>query len=446
MSFARESCIPLLAGEASRLTNCVRLDLSLSKCVECVAPFVVDGDGVCRQFQDENCSEFHSLGCKRCKDGFLKVDLAGTALPVSQCRANAEVRAYSLVENCLTHDHNGFCLKCAAGFALNFNNLSCHQLANCSIFDSRKRMCVQCFDGFFVHGSGSCQKGVLSDCARYSGEFECFTCQDGFLLKSFFKANGALDYRRCVRQNSIGSPAPRVTPEHCIEAEESNGVFQCRVCDFNFRPEFEAEMKKQSISYKSNVNCLKQETMPDCQRYDPRRLACLECAPGFDIKVDIKETLVATTPSTATARASKGRLGRLLETADSEGEDDNPLSSIDDSAKEILFETVKSCQAKQDIPHCLEHSSDKRTCLQCETGRIYNNSANECQFILLVPRGCLKYGPYNSCYRCIKDHYLNEVHDCVPVEQPVAHCHLYNTFQKCSLCRKGFALSRDKTR
>lgn len=198
--------MPLLTGEAAKFTNCTRFDLSLSKCVECVSPFVATEDGVCREFHDENCTEFNTRGCKSCKDGFLKVDLSGTTLSLSQCRANANIRAYSLVQNCLTHDQNGFCLKCASGFALNFNNLSCHALNNCSVFDTRKRTCIQCHDGFFIHSSGSCQKGTLPNCARYSTENECIECQSGFLLKSFFKTNGALDYRRCVTQSSIGRP------------------------------------------------------------------------------------------------------------------------------------------------------------------------------------------------------------------------------------------------
>lgn len=205
-------------------------------------------------------------------------------------------------------------------------------------------------------------------------------------------------------------------------------------------------MKKQSISFKSNVVCLEQENMSNCSQYDPKKRGCSVCDAGFSLKVEIKETVIDTVQPAPTAKTVKTQHRRLLEATESPDEDKNRLSSIDDSNKEVVFETIKSCQAKADIANCLEHSPDKQTCILCETGRIYNNDANECQFIMLVPRGCLKYGPYNSCYRCIKDYYLNEVHDCAPVEKPVMHCHLYNTFQKCSLCRKGFALSRDKSR
>lgn len=232
-----------------------------------------------------------------------------------------------------------------------------------------------------------------------------------------------------------------------MQTEEFSGAFQCKVCDFNFRPEFESEMKKRGIAYKSHVQCLAQEKMLNCKEYDPRRRLCVECETGFELKTEVKEIFIESSVVSGAASSSDPNLRRILETTDSssEKEEENPLSAIDDSAKEVRFESQQSCAAKPDIGHCLEHSLDKEICVLCETGRIFNNRTRECQFLVLVPRGCLKYGPHNSCYRCTKNFFLNEVHDCVAVEKPVPNCHLYNSSQKCSLCARGFALSADKS-
>ena len=165
---------------------------------------MLTSQGLCEKFYDDNCLEFNSLGCKTCKDGSLKINLKDKELEISQCRPNDMISMYSLIENCLTHDLNGFCLKCASGYALNFNNLSCHLLEFCAIFDSRKRVCISCLDQYFVHSSGSCEKGTLANCKTYLNENQCSACVDGFLLKSFFNSDGVIDYKRCIPVQTLG--------------------------------------------------------------------------------------------------------------------------------------------------------------------------------------------------------------------------------------------------
>jgi hypothetical protein len=165
---------------------------------------VITPEGTCEKFYDSNCLEFGSRGCKTCNSGFLKVDLKDSNLNVSQCRPNEEVFSYNKVEHCLTHAQHGRCLKCEPGFALNFNNFSCHKLDNCSVFDSRKRMCISCASGYYIHESGSCEKGGIDKCRVYSKKNTCIDCEDDYFLKSFFDSNGALMYRRCIIKQTLG--------------------------------------------------------------------------------------------------------------------------------------------------------------------------------------------------------------------------------------------------
>ena len=234
--------------------------------------------------------------------------------------------------------------------------------------------------------------------------------------------------------------------ENCVSAQEENGILICNICDFNFRPEFESEMKKNSISYESSVQCIQKEKMENCQDYDASKRKCLTCNPGFSLNVEIKETVIDTTPASPAPKMIDPKMVRILQSLDTTEQVVSTPEVIDDSNKEIKFEEIISCKADPDIPSCIEHSEDKQNCLLCEMGMIYNNKEKECQSVLLVEKGCLKYGPYNSCFRCVQDYYLDDLQNCKKVEKPVKGCHLYNVFQTCSLCKKGFALSKDKQR
>jgi hypothetical protein len=185
--------------------------------------------------------------------------------------------------------------------------------------------------------------------------------------------------------------------------------------------------------------------MENCNNYDPQKRICLECDVGYSPEVNIKE-IITSTPSNTAAKLIDPKMKRILESLDTTDQKISDLSKIDDSGKDITFEEESICVANPDIPSCLVHSANKKQCLLCDTGQIYNSSVDECQTVILVDRGCLKYGPYNSCYRCMKDYYLNDTHGCVPVINPISNCHLYNIFEKCSLCSKGFALSKDKSK
>ena len=205
-------------------------------------------------------------------------------------------------------------------------------------------------------------------------------------------------------------------------------------------------MKKNSISYESSVQCIQKENMENCQDYNASERKCSKCKSGFSLKVEIKETIIEISPPTPTAKMIDPKMLRILQTLDSSEQVVSTPEIIDDSNKEIKFEKIVTCEAEPDIPSCIEHSEDKQNCLLCELGMIYNNKEKECQALFLVDRGCLKYGPYNSCFRCVQDYFLDELQNCKKVENPVKGCHLYNVFQTCSLCKKGYALSKDKQR
>ena len=171
----------------------------------------------------------------------------------------------------------------------------------------------------------------------------------------------------------------------------------CKICDYNFRPEFESEMKLNSIPYESKVDCLKNENMTNCQEYNAFERKCVKCKPGFSLKIHIIETIIENISPTPTAKVIDDKMVRFLETLDSTDQVVSTPEIIDDSNKIIKFQESYSCEADPDIPFCIEHSDDKQSCILCDSGRIYNNKENECQELILVEKGCMKYGPYNSC-------------------------------------------------
>ena len=63
---------------------------------------------------------------------------------------------------------------------------------------------MSCQKGFYVHESGSCEKGLIEHCGVYNGKNQCVDCDDGYFLKSFFDLQGALIYKRCIVKESIG--------------------------------------------------------------------------------------------------------------------------------------------------------------------------------------------------------------------------------------------------
>ena len=203
LSFDKTECLPLINDEAVTFTNCLRVNSEISHCIECVPSFYLNSDFKCQEFYDPKCQKFGPKGCEVCEDNALKVKWKTISSSIRQCKPDNLV-TFTKVENCLSHDESGACLGCSTGYALNSDSLVCVELENCLIFDSRKNKCVSCFGGFFVHSSGSCQKGDLANCTKYINQNECLTCETGFLLKGFYTENGDLKYRRCIKEPLIG--------------------------------------------------------------------------------------------------------------------------------------------------------------------------------------------------------------------------------------------------
>lgn len=197
-------CIPLLVDETLKLKNCQRLDKMGTKCLECKSTYYLNKNWECVKFYDPNCLEFGPQGCAVCAENTVKIFTSNIANEFSQCQPISEFNITNIIENCTKYDIYERCLKCGDGFSLNFDNLSCLPILNCTYFDSRTNECLSCEHSYYKNSYGGCSKGNIDNCLVYENEFQCFICEDGYLKKIFQDEHYNRNFVRCIVMTSIG--------------------------------------------------------------------------------------------------------------------------------------------------------------------------------------------------------------------------------------------------
>ena len=229
-------CLDVPSGNL--VDNC-KYYLNDTTCSHCIADHYLDVND-CVLATASNCVTYTSANqCASCEEGFgLEDDGSGTINCVEKnvlnCVESTDTSPFSCtlcennyypdngtctsidtaVTNCVAYDTATTCIKCAQGYALSLDQLSC--LSNANVFNAIDQncsnsfvvsdpYCSSCDLGYYFDGGACVQCPVINGCASCDAHdsSRCVMCQGGY----YYNSDGD-----CVL-NAVAEPDDEITDE-----------------------------------------------------------------------------------------------------------------------------------------------------------------------------------------------------------------------------------------
>ncbi len=393
-------------------------------------------------------------------------------------------------QNCEELLNSVKCKECSEGYALVNNNCEKGTIQNCLAYKQTNQsvqICDVCVKEHYLSLDGNCELGMVRNCEKLTSLIptKCIKCLEGFFLikkskldycypkKDYVKCNemvigstsnsgGQIQCKSCIKPNQFLNSIPTqkticlefTKVENCEEYDKDSSLdgssFLCKKCKDDYYLDLRLQI------------CKKREyTNPNCLEFFPIIDKCQKCAINtiLTYKGECESLPSGITSCIQYKNANECTLctkNRFLENNKcnevredlkmqncmfykAEGECQKCEKDYYLTGNECLLASAKNCKTYTDIATCKECEKEKglildtKGYLNCET---------------ITKSNCKEFFQEENfpCKICNTNYYPDSNGDCIIANKLIDGCIEYESENKCTVCKKDRALSRDKAK
>ena len=383
--------------------------------------------------------------CVECADGYKYVAASNTCID-------------GPVENCITYDGSGTCVKCDQEHYVDSGQCIKRTLTLCKTFEVDKDLCTDCQpDQWHVveNSAKRCHEYTIQNCKERSETADtCSDCEAGIryldsgdcklFTKQYCKTFSTTE-DKCTACNGDRWLDSATTNTHeCMEYTVQNcdgyeaALDKCTACLANYYPSGD------DCVAPTAVNCLTRNATSD---------VCDTCVAGTWKNSNVCETNTAEnckTKSTTVNECTECLPAHWMDAANSNV--CKPHTALNCNGYKVDANECQDCADNfykngtvcdhNTVMHCSSRSKIANECIVCDTD-YWLNTSSECSEVTNTT--CLSITPNtNNCASCVSTRYNDIASGMCKELTVIENCSVYMTTQDmCSSCSQGFYKSAD---